>query len=183
MPLMVVFAMLWPRFRGVRGVEWRRGFGWTLPTRAWREIGFGFLGYLAGMPIVFVGILITALLNALSGAHPTHPIIQEVGQGGWPALGIFLLAAVWAPIVEETFFRGALFHSLRARWGWVVSALVSSLLFAGVHPQGWTVVPTLAALAIVFCGMRECRSSILASVTAHAMHNGATVLLMIFLMS
>jgi len=175
----VILALFWPRIRGIRGAAFRRGFGWTAPRGLLRELGSGIVGYLAGLPVFVVGVVIVMVLVKVTGASPTHPVQQAAGGGPWQVVLLFLLASVWAPIVEETFFRGALLHHLRTGWGWVVSALLSSAIFAIVHPQGWTLVPGLSALAIVFCAIREWRGSTFGGMAAHALHNGALVTVLV----
>ena len=178
--LPVLLAVAWPWVRGVRGADYRRGFGFVAPRGVLRELGSGVVGYVAGLPIAAVGLLISIGLVRVTGASPSHPIVQEAAGGGpWQIVLLFALAAVWAPVVEEMFFRGALFHHLRTRWGWLMSALISSVVFAAVHPQGWSLIPGLAGLAIVFSGIREWRSSTYAGMAAHALHNGALVTLLV----
>jgi membrane protease YdiL (CAAX protease family) len=90
------------------------------------------------------------------------------------------MACVWAPVVEETFFRGALFGYLRQHMPWAVSGVLAGLLFAIVHPQGLIAVPVLAAIGFNFSAIREWRGSIIASMSAHALNNG-TIFLLLFL--
>jgi len=68
---------------------------------------------------------------------------------------LYALACVIAPVLEETMFRGALFHHLRRRWGWLISAGVVAIIFASIHVQGWTVAPTLATIALVLAAIRD----------------------------
>ena len=84
---------------------------------------------------------------------------------------LFLLASVVAPLVEETMFRGALYHYLRGSWRWAASAGTAALLFAAVHPQGWTTIPAIGAIGFNLATIREWRGSLAASITAHAMNN------------
>jgi hypothetical protein len=90
---------------------------------------------------------------------------------------IYFLACVWAPVFEESMFRGALFNHLRARHGWWVSASIVGLLFAAIHPQGWTTIPILGGIGMVLCALREWRSSLIASMAAHALSNGTVITL------
>jgi membrane protease YdiL (CAAX protease family) len=174
-------GLAWPWLRGVRGDAWRRGFGWTRGQGVFREMFSGLLAYVTGLPILILGMVASILLMKVSHTTSYHPITTETGaaDGGWAAINLLLIAAVAAPVIEETFFRGALFHHLRTRWSWLLSALISSLIFAGVHPQGWVAIPVLGAIALIFCAMREWRSSIIASMTAHALHNGVLVIFLL----
>ncbi len=162
--LFIPLPILWPRLRGIGKAEWKRAIGWHTGRGALTEIGCGAVGYLAGLPVVAVGTVIALLLGKLTHAKPTHPIIIEFGRGIVPLVEVFALACIWAPIVEETMFRGILFHHLRRfgkGWRWLPSALLTSFIFAAIHPQGWTYIPVLGSLAFVFAALREWRASIL----------------------
>ena len=177
------FAFFWPLLRGVSRSELREGLGWHRGRGVWREIGAGIAGYLAGLPLLAGGALITLLLQRWAHSDTSHPIVNEFGRGGWRTVRLFLLAAVWAPVVEETMFRGALYHHLRARLPWPAAAGTVALLFAAVHPQGWAAIPVLGAIAFSFATLREWRGSIIAPAVAHAINNGAVTLLLVLLLA
>ena len=144
--LLVLFLpvwFLWPVWRGVSRAELRRGLGWHRGRGVLREMAAGVGGYVGGLPLLVAAILVTAMLNRITHTQPEHPIQFEVGKGWWTTLQVYLLACVWAPFVEETMFRGALFHHLRQRWRWLAAAPLVAFLFAAVHPQGWTTIPVL----------------------------------------
>jgi membrane protease YdiL (CAAX protease family) len=189
---LVLPAMFWPMARGADLATWRHAVGWHTGKGFWREVGAGILGYFAGLPIVALGlgcavvlsVVVAALVEwATGGASPpaSHPAIDEIGSGG--ALGVvslYLLAAVWAPLIEETFFRGALYHHVRGRLGVALSALFVAFIFASIHPQGIGLIPGLMGLAVVFALIRQWRGSIIGCMVAHSMHNATliTVLLL-----
>ncbi|MDB5293117.1 MAG: putative rane associated protease [Phycisphaerales bacterium] len=173
-----VAGAFWPRLRGVPPASWRYGLGWHAGRGVLREIGAGIGGYIAGVPVVILGGIITLVLTAKTGAKASHPIVNESG-GVSKAIELYFLACVYAPLVEETMFRGALFHRLRSRWSWLFSTAVVSILFAAMHPQGWAGVPVLASIAIVLAAIREWRGTILASATAHALNNGFAMTMLV----
>jgi membrane protease YdiL (CAAX protease family) len=105
----------------------------------------------------------------------SHPAVGWM-LGGLPVkLFVFVLGAVLAPLVEETFFRGALFRALRTRRGLVFSGLLSGLIFAALHPQGVLAIPALTAMGFGFACIREWRDSLIAPMTAHAINNGLLI--------
>lgn len=175
----VLLAMFWPVLRGVSWAQLRRGLGWHTGRGLFIEIWAGIGGYLAGLPIIAAALAITAALMTRSGASAAHPIMFANPRGVWPVVQLYLLASVWAPLVEETMFRGALFHHLRQRHGWWLSALLSSFLFAAIHPQGWVAIPALGAIALVLAAIRQWRGTMFASAAAHALNNGVLVTLLI----
>lgn len=176
-------VLFWPLLRGRGWRHWCGATGWHRGRGILRELGAGVAGYVACFPIFGLGFLITLLLSRLFGAGTRHPIVDEIASGGpFRVAFVYLAAAVWAPVVEETVFRGLLYRFLRSRASAIVSALMVGFLFAVVHPQGPVTVPVLASLGFGFCLIREWRGSILACVAAHALHNAATVTLILLLL-
>lgn len=172
-------AFGWGILRGVRWNEMRHALGWHGGRGWYIEIPMGLVGYFAGLPIIAMGAGITILLVSLSGSKPSHPIMNEPTTSVLAILGLYGIASVFAPIVEETVFRGALFHHLRSRWNWVISSTIVATIFAAIHPQGWALIPALASIAIVLAGIREWRGSLLGCITAHAFHNAMLVTLLV----
>lgn len=183
MPL-VVWALapiaLWPLARGTNWSTLRAALGWHAGRGVIIEALCGVAGHLAGLPIICAGLLITFILVTIFRTDASHPVFTGAGQPG--ALGIAtlcILVVVWAPLVEETFFRGALYAHLRTRWAVLPAALVCGLLFAALHPQGPAGIPVLAALGLNFCLMREWRGSLIAPIAAHALNNGFVTLVLV----
>ena len=169
----------------MRGLSWDqvvRGFGLYRGRGIFREILSGLAGYIAGVPILALAMLVTLLLTRFGGKQPTHPIINEVSTDFWNIVKLYLLASVWAPITEEMLFRGAFFHHLRRRHGWIVSAAIVSFIFAAIHPQGILGIPMLMTIAFILAAIREWRGSIIGSMTAHALNNTMTITVVILLM-
>ncbi len=159
-------------------VGWHRGRGFI------REFGVGIGGYLAGLPIIAVGCFVTYVLIRITGIEnqAASPLLEELKGGPFALLGAYGLACIFAPFMEETMFRGILFHHLRQRWPWLISAPIVSIIFAIIHPQGWVAVPALAATAMVLAGLREWRGSLIAPMAAHACHNFLAVTLAVLLL-
>jgi membrane protease YdiL (CAAX protease family) len=169
--LILLAAWMWVTLRGTSAEERRNGFGWHRGSGVFKEMAAGLGGYLAGLVIVACGVMVTVVLIRVTGVRAASPIVQELGGGPWRLVGLYALACVFAPIMEETMFRGALFHHLRQRWGWAVSAVMVSGIFAMLHPQGWVAIPALGSIAIVLAALREWRGSLIAPMTAHACSN------------
>src|SRR5262249_39109907 len=157
-------------------------------------LGIG--AYAMSLPLLGIGVFIMLGLMALQGllaggptvhdplsptGEPQHPIVEVFTKADWWLYSqVLFVASVVAPVVEETMFRGVLYRHLRdatAVFGvalsFVVSALVVSFVFAAIHPQGWLAVPALMALAIGFTLAREWRGTLIPSIVAHAINNGA----------
>jgi len=180
---LLLVVPLWPLVGGVSIVEMRESLGWTRGKGVLREIGAGIVGYLAGAPIVAAGIGLVLLFGlvaeAISGAEgppPSHPLPEELsGAGPLMAIQLVLLATAWAPVVEESIFRGALYNHLRGALHPILAGLISAFLFAAIHPQGVIAIPALMSLGFVFAMLREWRGSII------ALNNGMVVAMLLFL--
>lgn len=179
---LVLFAICWPALNGRPWSEVRLALGWHA-GRGWaKEILCGFAGYVAFLPIMALGVLLTSYLTQFSDQSPSHPLLNEITGDFRKMLGVYALACIFAPIVEETLFRGAFYHHLRGRWPWWISAPIVAVIFAIIHPQGLLGMPVLILIALMLATLREWRGSLIASATAHAINNFvATTLLFVLL--
>lgn len=198
-----LLCLYWPVMRGLSWEEVRRDVGWTLGRNAALEPIIGVGGYFMALPLVGVGLLLTFLLlliqGGLAGAGepfaptggPAHPVVLEIATGGWlPRIQVLILAAVAAPIVEETMFRGVLYRHLRDASAGIglplsviLSGTINAFLFAAIHPQGWVAIPALMSLAYAFVLLREWRGTIIPSMIVHGISNGIIMSLLILLLS
>jgi membrane protease YdiL (CAAX protease family) len=171
--LIIPIVILWT-VRGNDSTDWRTAFGWHT-GRGWlQEAAAGIGGYLAGCPFMAIGLVMTILLMKVAGAPAANPVFTLLPGN---VLATYGLACVFAPVIEETMFRGVLFHHLRGRWSWFASAAAVAFIFAAIHPQGWVAIPILWAIAMVLAALREWRGSIIAPMTAHAFNNFVAITL------
>jgi membrane protease YdiL (CAAX protease family) len=168
--LILPFVAKWITLR-MPALKFREAVGWHQGQGFIREFGVGIAGYFAGLPFIAVGCFITFLLIRYSGTQTASPLFQGLNGGPVAIAGLYGLACIFAPIMEETMFRGIFMHHLRQRWSWIVSAPIVSVVFAMLHPQGWVAVPALGSIAIVLAGLREWRGSLIAPMAAHACNN------------
>ncbi len=78
-----------------------------------------------------------------------------------------LLGGILAPIIEELVFRGLLYPTWAAQWGWIRSALGTSALFAVLHPNMYS---QFMASILYICLFRR-TGSLRASIVVHAGFN------------
>ena len=180
----MTLAILWPRLRGLPWKKVRQDLGWHA-QRGWaKEVVCGVAGWLAMLPVLALAVVVTVFLARYAGGKaPGHPIMGEIRWDAWSVIKLYLLASVWAPITEETLFRGVFFHHLRRRNGWFLSAVIVSLIFAAIHPQGLLGVPALMTIAMMLAALREWRGSLIAPMVAHALHNFVLVTILILVMA
>ncbi|HMN42867.1 MAG TPA: type II CAAX endopeptidase family protein, partial [Phycisphaerales bacterium] len=184
---LVLLAIFWPILRGMPLARWKNEIGWTSNRGVLREVGAGVVGYLAGLPVYFgvavIVVIITLIVGYFTGAEPRPGgnRLTDVLEGGsaFQLFLIFTLATIWAPIVEESIFRGCLFRHLRRRTGLVLAALGSAAVFAALHGYVVQGLFMVGALGVWFALMREWRGNIIATATAHALHNGVVMTIML----
>ena len=147
-----------------------------------KRILWGIGAYLALLPILLVALFVVAQLAKVLPGN-AHPVGEEVlGSKGLQALGLFFMAAIIAPIWEEIMFRGLLFPALTAVskspvWG----AVISSFLFAAIHPQGPAGVPLLMTLALGMCFISYQTKSLVPNIIMHAINNGGALAMLLLL--
>ena len=91
-------------------------------------------------------------------------------------VAIFLVVAGAGPLVEELFFRGALFGALRRGESAFTTVCITALCFALGHLDTHLLLP-LFATAVVIGYVREWSGSIWPGVLLHAAFNGITLAL------
>lgn len=204
--LLSMLALLWPKWRiGASLEDIRRDIGLTFGPKPFREILVGLGGYAMGIPFLAAGIIVMFILARLAGVDlqapisAAHPIAVLAMQADWwVKIQILFVASIVAPLVEETFFRGALYRyarfameakglSVRSAIFWstnvsiLASGTICAFVFAIAHPQGIIAVPVLMAMAWNFTLLREWRGSLVPAMITHGISNGVTLGLLIFM--
>jgi len=138
LPVVLIFA--WRR------IHWKHlGFGKF--DSITMGLGCGLL--IAAYVIVFLHNVILLALGVDTQGDAILKIFAELNSPIW----FFLVGVVFAPIVEEIFFRGFLFQGFRQRYGWVPAILISSAIFAAAHLDPIAFIPTFvlgSVLAYVY---------------------------------
>ena len=190
-------ALAWPLFRGLRWSDVRQDLGLTLGEQPWSIPFIGVGAYLSALPVLGLAMVVTALLmafmsqfagNGEAAATPIHPIVEPILRGNWTLRLQLLFVAVFAAVPEEIMFRGALYRHLReakTQFGYICgvafAAILSSFVFAVIHPQGLFGIPILMSLAMVFALVREWRGSIYPVMITHALVNAGTSTLLLLI--
>jgi membrane protease YdiL (CAAX protease family) len=88
-----------------------------------------------------------------------------------------LLIVVAAPISEEVCFRGFLFGGLRERFPRLLAALITGLIFGGLHATtGLSAIPILAAFGLILALLYEKTGSIVPGILLHMLNNSVALL-------
>lgn len=105
------------------------------------------------------------------------PEQEDIAAGFGPIPVQILLIVVAAPISEELCFRGMLFAGLREKLPRYGAALISALIFGGLHAlTGVTAVPPLIAFGFVLALLYEQTGSILPAIILHMLNNSVALL-------
>lgn len=190
--LLSLSALAWPVMRGVPWAEVRQDVGLSFLGQGPRQVLSGPVAYLATWPLLLIGAILVFVLLCIwtmvaPGQPPKigHPIEQDLANpSDWTLFQVYFAACFAAPLLEELLFRGVLYRHLREATrgsslfgSFLISGLLTSLIFAVIHPQGLLAVPVLMSLAMGFTLAREWRGSIVPCVIAHGIHNGLTITL------
>lgn len=139
------------------------------------KIAWGVSAAAANVPLALALALIGTSLAPFA-PEPSHPISEELRLAeGAPMmlLSLFFVAAMVAPFFEEVVFRGLLTPALGAALrNPVLAVVISSVLFALIHPQGPTIWPALAGTGAVAAIVAYQTQSLIPAIVMHAVHNG-----------
>jgi len=97
-------------------------------------------------------------------------ITQASQSPGLAGVGVVFAIVVLAPVAEELFFRGWLFHGVQEVWGTTTAVVATALAFALVHADPAHVFAILP-LALWLSWMRAVSGSIWPCVVAHFINN------------
>jgi membrane protease YdiL (CAAX protease family) len=121
------------------------------------DVGFRRVPGARSVGLVLLALIAVGWSSSLWGAL-FHPAAGQSVLRGLLHEGTLVIvlsgfaAAVAAPVVEEIFFRGLLYRSLRNRMGVAPAAVIASALFGLGHTQ----YPLLARPEVAFFGVAAC---------------------------
>jgi uncharacterized protein len=118
-------------------------------------------------------LLFAIVYTSIFGAPEQKDIADEFGTLPMQ----ILLIVIAAPISEEVCFRGMLFGGLRERWPRIAAALLSGLIFGGLHAlTGLSAVPPLIAFGFILALLYEKTGSIVPGIILHMLNNSVALL-------
>lgn len=139
-----------------------------LGVRSFRPSALKWMLAAIGAYLLFSGVYV-----ALFGAPEQEDIAESFGT---LPLQI-LLIVIAAPISEEVCFRGMLFGGLRERLPRLAAALISALIFGGLHAlTGLSAVPPLIAFGFILALLYEKTGSIVPGILLHMLNNSAALI-------
>ena len=148
-----------------------------------KKLVLGVVGFLCEWPVSLT-ILTVSSLAARFLPKAEHPLATALAGNHNAGMLIFALctASIVAPISEEIIFRGLLFPAMSRLTGRIwLGGLLSSLLFASLHPQGIAAWLALASIGGASCMLTYYTRSLIPSIILHALHNTTILVLSVFM--
>ncbi len=113
---------------------------------------------------------LTTLLRTLAALALGSPVLPAtLPEGVWERVLYFCSACLFAPVLEELFFRGALQGCLR-RFGFGVSLAATAAAFALMHASLWE-LPSVFVMGLALCYVREITRSVRPCMVLHFANN------------
>jgi membrane protease YdiL (CAAX protease family) len=131
------------------------------------------IGYVVAGYVTF--ITFAAAWTAILNIHESDDVVKQLGADNSTAalIAVSFLVCVVAPIAEEFFFRGFFFGALRNWRGVWPAAVITGLVFGGIHvgsaPIGFLV--PLAFFGFVLCLIYERTRSLYPCMALHCINN------------
>ena len=139
----------------------------------------GILGWCVAIPVIILSsILVNQFYHSKGSSNPIISyMVDASGQSNVLALIIlFITVSILAPLCEEILFRGFLFRFLITKYNFFIAAMISTLLFAGLHLDPNSSVQ-LFALGFIFTILTAKYQSIIPSIITHGLWNGFTLII------
>ena len=134
-----------------------------LGVRRFRPSAFKWMAAAAGLYLV---------ATALYAGLITEPHQKDIAEAFGPVVVQVILIVIAAPISEELCFRGMLYGGLRERLPRYPAALVTGLIFGGLHATtGVTAVPPLIVFGFLLALLYEKTDSIVPGIMLHMLNN------------
>jgi uncharacterized protein len=160
----VAAAVFFAQLGGRKVSAWQFGLR---PTAFWRAVRL--------LVAVLIGFLLFSVIwgEILHGEKEKTLEQLGAGEGAIPLLLSAALTCVIAPICEEFLFRGFIFTALRNWRGTWPAAIITGLLFGGVHAFSAPAVDLvpLAALGVGLCLLYRYTGSLYPCIAAHSLNN------------
>jgi len=160
-----VFAAVYCAHLGGRTVKaWQFGLR---PTPVWRAVGL--------LALTLIGFLLFSVIWTSALHAEKEKLLEQLGAGESTTLLVLsaALTCVIAPICEEFLFRGFIFTALRSWRGTWPAAIITGLVFGGVHAGSAPVVDLvpLAGLGFGLCLLYRYTGSLYPCIAAHSLNN------------
>lgn len=187
---LTALVLFYPIIRGIRFAHARQILGLTAPRGIIREIFAGILGWITAFPLLvlalivsFIALFIIQLLTNAPTESNARVLELAAGAKGWGLVLFLALLTVWAPLTEELVIRGGLYRQLRTRLPVILAVLISAFFFAILHQYPLFLMTPVFTLGCLFALLRQSRTSLIASITAHALNNALVGIILLVMLN
>ncbi len=141
-------------------------------------------GFGGGFAVFFVVVVMGALLQSINPQIPpqTFEEIVRNAKSNYALLILFMLVTVFAPFLEEVFYRGFLYQAMRAHFNVFSSCLLAGAIFGLVHFDIWRSLPLVTG-GMILCWLFEKTNNLWITILAHSSWNALVFLMLIFYMN
>jgi membrane protease YdiL (CAAX protease family) len=138
---------------------------------ATRSVGLVIVAFVV---YVLIAVLWVAVVHRREGVNALADVRHQSTINVVFAVFAF---AVSAPVVEEIFFRGLLYRSLRNRFSVLPAALIAGVLFGFVHITSYPLdtLPVKAAFGVIACLFYERTGSLLPGIALHSFVDASSI--------
>lgn len=161
----VLSVILFAQMGGRKVRSWQIGFR---PTHLRRAVGLVLL-------LLVSFLILSAVWAALLNESTKEKLLEQLGAENSVLLLALsaLLTTVIAPVCEETLFRGYVFPALSKWKGWIPAAILTGILFGGVHAGSAPAndLLPLGALGFFLCALYQRTGSLYPGIAAHSLNN------------
>lgn len=162
------FLMVPMAIAAQRGADGLGAILGRLGVRRFRPAALKWMAAAIGAYLAFA-ILYSALV--------VQPHQKDIAQGFGAVPVQVLLIVIAAPVSEEVCFRGMLFGGLREKLPRLAAALLSGLIFGGLHAlTGVTAVPPLIVFGFLLALLYEKTGSVIPGILLHMLNNCVALL-------
>jgi membrane protease YdiL (CAAX protease family) len=160
----VLTAVWFARLGGRKVRSWQFGLR---PTPALHAAGL--------VVLTILGFLFFSVIWAVVFGEPKEELLEKLGTNETALLLVLsaLLTTVIAPICEEFLFRGYIFGALSKWKGWLPGAVITGVLFGGVHVGSAPAVDLvpLGVLGFMLCVLYRRSGSLYPGIATHSLNN------------
>ncbi|HLB24541.1 MAG TPA: CPBP family intramembrane glutamic endopeptidase [Dehalococcoidia bacterium] len=150
--------------------------GYRMP--AWGTLGWAAVAFVGAFLIAFVYGVITKAAGWEQKCDDQIPL--EIRRDALLLALFSFQAVVFAPVAEETYFRGFAFGGIARSWGVPAGIVFSGVLFGAAHllgnPYLYKTFPLFAALGMLFAFCYSRNGNIFTTMLAHFSYNLVSVI-------
>lgn len=137
------------------------------------------LAALAGLVAAAVYLSVSTWLIPFDPSTKLGPLADAAARGGANRAAWAFMALVFAPLIEEFFFRGLLLSGFTASWGSIAGPIATAVLFVAMHLfEAWVYWPAIVTITVLAVGTylaRKLSGSLIPAMAMHLAYNAVIV--------